>query len=170
MARFRPSAAITTLSALTGLALVALSILAFPSAGAAEEFEATHCLGGTWTAFQGSQELKFVYKWAHNGILRSPNKLFNNIATHFAGVMRGAGPTREGYTLFKMVDADGDIIIGGGPIAGLKLRFPFLEGTGKWKGITGDFESERVAFGPKPALPDSYHECYQWKGRFEVRK
>ncbi len=170
MARSRPYPATTTLSVLTGLALVVLGVLAFSSAGAAEEFEATHCFTGTFTAYQGSQELKPLSDFAFNGIVRSPNKLFNNAATHCAGVQRGVGPTREGYVLCKIVDADGDITVYGGPYTGFKSRLPFLEGTGKWKGITGDFESDQIASAAKPAVPDSFHTCVQWKGKFEVRK
>jgi hypothetical protein len=48
--------------------------------------------------------------------------------------------------LCKIVDADGDIIVTGGSYTGLKNRFSFLEGTGKWKGITGDYESDQAAF------------------------
>ncbi|MBI3454909.1 MAG: hypothetical protein HY002_03885 [Candidatus Rokubacteria bacterium] len=153
-----------------GLALVVLGVLVFVPAAAAEDFEATHCAVGTFTAYQGSQELKLVFTWAQNGIVRSPNKLFDNAATYCAGVQRGVLPMREGYALCKVVDADGDIIVWGGTYTGPKLSWPFLEGTGKWKGITGGFESDRVASAPKPAMPNSYSECYQWKGKFEVRK
>jgi hypothetical protein len=164
------SAATKVLSILTGLALVVLGILAFPTVGTAEDFEAMHCFAGTSTAFQGGQELKPVVNYAHNGILRGPSKLFNNVGTHCAGTQRDVGPPREGYILCKVVDADGDIIITGGPYAGLKNKFPFLEGTGKWKGITGDYESDQFATAAKPAVPGSYHICAQWKGKFEVRK
>jgi hypothetical protein len=61
----------------------------------AEEFEATHCYGGTYTAFQGSQELKAILSFVHNGSLRGPNTKFNNVATHCAGTQREAGPTAE---------------------------------------------------------------------------
>ncbi len=155
---------------LAGLAFVVLGGLTFPSAGAAEEFEATHCYGGTSIAFHGSQELKPLADWVYNGIVRSPNKLLNGAATHGAGVQRGTGTTREGYVLAKIVDADGDIIVVGDHYAGLKFKLRFLEGTGKWRGITGDFESEPAASAAKPAMPDSFHTCTQWKGKYEVRK
>lgn len=89
------SAATRVLSVLTGFALVVLGILAFPTAGAAEEFEAMHCYAGTFTTFHGSQELKSLSEWTFNGIFRSPNKLFDNVATHCAGVGRAG----EGYAL-----------------------------------------------------------------------
>jgi hypothetical protein len=160
----------SVLSVLTGLALGVLSLLAVPTVGTAEEFEATHCFGGTFTTFQGSQELKALVHFTHNGSLKGPGKAFNNVATHCAGTQREAGPPRNGYVLCKIVDADGDIIITGGPYTGLKNRYPFLEGTGKWKGITGDYEADQLGTPPRPAVPGSYHICAQWKGKFEVPK
>ena len=170
MTRSRSYPATTILSLLTVFLLLVLGVLALPASGAAEEFEATSCYAGTFTAFQGSQELKPVFEWADDGVWRSPNNQFNNAARHCAGVQRGVGPTREGYYFCKLVDTDGDIIVFGGPYAGPKVRGPLLEGTGKWKGITGDVESERIASAPKPAMPNSYQECSQVKGKFEVRK
>ena len=58
-----------------------------PTVGTAEDFEAVHCFGGTFTAFQGSQELKPVVNFAHNGILRGPSKPFSNVATHCVPIL-----------------------------------------------------------------------------------
>ena len=167
----RPTLLVTFPAVLVGLALAVLSVLTFPSGGAAEEFEATHCFGGTFTAFQGSQELKPLVAYTQNGIIRSPNKLFNNAAAHCNGVVRGSAgdPARENYGFCKLVDADGDIIVTGGHGTGMKVKLRFLEGTGKWKGITGDNESE-VVIAAKSAVPDSFHGCAQWKGKYEVKK
>jgi hypothetical protein len=159
------SAAARVLSVLTGLALAVLGLLALPATGAAEEFEATHCLGGTITAFHGSQEVKSLSTWTGNGIVRSSNKRFDNVATHCAGVGRAG----EGYGLCKMVDGDGDIIVTAGPYAGSKGPIPIVEGTGKWKGITGSIDAERIA-AAKPAVPGSFQFCSAWKGKYEVRR
>jgi hypothetical protein len=151
---------------LSGVAFVVISLLAFPTVGAGEEFEALHCYAGTATAFHGSQELKSLSTFSMNGIMRSPNKPFDNAATHCEGVARAG----EVYGLCKIVDGDGDIVVWGGPSAGSKYTVLLLEGTGKWKGITGSIDSERVALATKPAVPGSFHMCSQWKGKFEIRK
>jgi hypothetical protein len=44
----------------------------------------------------------------------------------------------------------------------------FTEGTGKWKGITGQFESDTAASASKPAVAGSFHTCTKWKGAFQV--
>src|SRR2546430_16591274 len=85
----RPTLLVAFPAVLVGLALAVLSVLTFPSGGAAEEFEATHCFGGTFTAFQGSQELKPLVAYTQNGIISSPNKLFNNTPAYCNAVVRG---------------------------------------------------------------------------------
>jgi hypothetical protein len=166
MLRCRSPRGTTILSVLAGLAFVALGVLAVPSAGAAEEFEAVNCYAGTSTAFHGSQELQPFGAYTLNGILRSSYKPLDNAATRCEGVYRGG----EGYGFCKVVDTDGDIIVYGGPHAGTKFPLTLREGTGKWKGITGAIESERIAAAAKPAVPGSFHHCTQWKRKIEVRK
>lgn len=151
---------------LFGLVFVVISLAAFPTVGVGEELEALHCFAGTFTAFHGSQDLKSLVTWNANGIIRSPNKAFHNAATHCEGVARAG----EGYGFCKMVDGDSDIVVWGGPYAGSKYTLPFLEGTGKWKGITGSLDFEQVGIAAKPAVPNSFHTCSQWKGKFEIRK
>jgi hypothetical protein len=140
MLRFNSLRGTTMPSVLAGLAFVALGVLAFPSAGAAEEFEAVHCQTCTATAFHGNPELKYLVSWTMNGIIRSSHKPLNNAATHCEGVERAG----EGYGLCKVVDGDGDIIVYGS-YAGSKFPLTLRDRTGKWKGITGAIDSERIA-------------------------
>jgi hypothetical protein len=116
--------------------------------------------------FHGSQELKPLGAFTLNGIIRSSYKPLDNAATHCEGVYRAA----DGYGLCKVVDADGDIIVYGGPYAGTKFPLNVLEGTGKWKGVTATIDAERIATAAKPAVPGSFHHCIRWKGKIEVSK
>ena len=123
------------------LIFATVAALALPSAGGAEEFEAVNCYAGTATTFHGNQELKPLATFTLNGIIRSSYKPLDNAATHCEGIDRAG----EGYGFCKVVDGDGDIIVYGGPYAGSKYPLTLREGTGKWKGITGAIDSERIA-------------------------
>ena len=162
--------ATVVLPVVAGLTIALTGLLVDPSPARGEAVEATHCFTGTFTAISGSQELTSASHWAHHGIVRSSNKKFENAATYCGGANRGTGPTRQGYVLCRMVDADGDIIMIGDQYATLKYSLKFLEGTGKWKDVTGGVQVEEIGRSPKPAMPNSYHACVQWKGTFEVRR
>ena len=62
----------------------------------------------------------------------------------------GTGRKRKGYALFKIIDPEGDIIIGEDTYTGLVRGGKFLQGSGKYKGIKGSFKSQRG--GSYPAL------------------
>ena len=103
--------ATVVLPVVAGLTIALTGLLVDPSPARGEDVEATHCFTGTFTAISGSQELTSASHWAHHGIVRSSNKKFENAATYCGGANRGTGPTRQGYVLCRMVDADGDIIM-----------------------------------------------------------
>ena len=140
------------------------------SHASAEEFEATHCYAGMGKAFNESEELAYLGSFSHNGMVKSSNQRLDNMATHCEGVQRGVGPTRLGYVLCKMVDADGHIIVVADQYSGAKFPLRFVEGTGKWKGIKGQFDSDTSATAVKPAVAGSYHTCSRWKGAFQISR
>src|SRR2546423_423185 len=125
--------------------VLALATVLSCSHASAEEFEAMHCYAGQGKAFHESQDLASLGSFVHNGMVKSSNRRLDNMATHCEGVQRGAGATRVGYVLCKLVDGDGDIIVIADQYSGMKSPYRFAEGTGKWKGINGQYESEVVA-------------------------
>jgi hypothetical protein len=153
-----------------GLFAVALTVTSIVSSsrGSADELEATHCFAGMGKAFHESQDLAPLASFAHNGILKSTNQRLDNMATHCEGVQRGTGPSRLGYVVCKLVDADGHIIVVADQYSGMRYPLRFSEGTGKWKGIKGQVDVEPAGAASKPAVAGSYHTCTKWKGSFQI--
>ena len=59
-----------------------------------------------------------------------------------------------------------------GPYFGQETQGKFIEGSGKWKGVTGSFEWSTVVRS-KPgqaAMPGTYQGCRKVKGTFELPK
>jgi hypothetical protein len=144
------------------------------SARAAEPLDYTFCYSGAATNFHDSKDLMAAGSWSQNGIIMShtPNKILNNAVVHCEGIQRGVGPERSGHGLCKIVDDDGDMILGELPYTGFSYDVRFLDGTGKWKGIKGTVRSER-ALVSKPgqgAMPGTYQGCRREKGSFELSK
>jgi len=141
---------------------------------AAEPLDLTFCYSGTGTNFHDSKEAMAVSTWSQNGIIMShtPNKILDSAVVHCEGVQRGAGPERYGHGFCKIVDDDGDMIIGEIPYSGFAYDVKFVEGTGKWKGIKGSLHSERAVLSKtgKAAMPGTYQACRREKGSFELSK
>lgn len=146
-------------------------VMFLPAAYAGEEFECVLCVSGTLITFHGSKELMPLLRGEENGLMmsKSKNKFLDNATAHIEWAQRGVGKTREGYMFGKIVDIDGDIIVTGGSYKGPGHEAKFLQGTGKYKGITGSYKAQRVAAG-KPVMPGTYQNCKKIKGTFELTK
>ena len=149
-----------------------LVLVMFLPAAQAEDCEFTWCYSGTYKVFHDKKELAPVFGFQDNGITMSDEKRFNNVTIHCEGVMVGVGENRKGYNLCTCKDVDGDMIIQGGPYSGLIMEFKFIEGTGKWKGITGSFVSHRLVRNTpaQEATPGTYQGCRKNKAKFELPK
>jgi hypothetical protein len=141
---------------------------------AAEQLDVTFCYSGTSPDFHDNKELLPAASFSQNGIMTSnaPNKMLDNAVVHCEGVQRGTGPERSGYGICKIIDSDGDIIIGEFPYTGINYDVKFLDGTGKWKGIKGTLHSERTHVNKpgRAAMPGTYQGCRREKGSFELSK
>jgi hypothetical protein len=155
---------------------IVLLALAMPSAGrAADQMDWTRCYSGTLIVFENSKEAMPLFSWAENGIIMSdgPNNSLNGGVTHCEGVQRGDEAARSGYGFCRIVDPDGNIIISGGSYSGLGPdSWPILEGTGKWKGITGTWHSQRILRSApfKGAMPLTYQGCRREQASYELAK
>jgi len=136
-----------------------------PMAYAAEEFDTTGCYSGTVTMLHRSKELSPVMTLISNGIImsNSENKFLDNTTFHCEAVRRIVGKKMDTHGYCKYIDPDGDIIIV--EITGTERKF--LEGTGKYKGITGSFRPQPLARG-KAVMPGNFHGCLKGKGTVEL--
>jgi hypothetical protein len=141
---------------------------------AAEQLDITRCYSGTFTIIDNSEGIMPVLSWEDSGIImsNSSNKILNGAVFHEAGIQRGIGPERIGHGLLKIMDNDGDTIIVGGPYTGFSGAWDFLEGTGKWKGVKGSLDSERIVFNKpnRPAMPGTYQTCRHETVTFQLGK
>jgi hypothetical protein len=152
-------------------ATVVLGLVMFiPITQAEQPFDYTVCASGTITILSTSEEMN-VFSTESKGITISnhENKLFHNCTYQFMGVGRGPTGKPIGYGYFKLMDSDGDFVIG--ELSGLPtdLTLKFLQGTGKWKGITGSGKGQRLASG-KPIVPGTVQFCTRYTGTFELKK
>ena len=149
--------------------MASLGLMIFlPAAYAAESFECTQCCCGTYTLFPGSEPLMPVMSWEESGIMmsNSENKFLDKATHHYNGVQRGLREKRNGYFYGKIMDPDGDLIILESSFTYPGHHEKFLEGTGKYKGITGGFDAQRLAT-DKSVMPGTYHLCRKIKAMFE---
>lgn len=174
MATIKEKRITVTIWALMGiLAITAVLglVMFLPAAYAGESFECIQCCSGTYTLFHGSEELMPLVSWEETGIMmsNSENKFLDNATHHYIGAQRGSDEKREGYFYGRIVDPDGDIIIVGSPYTWPGHEAKFLEGTGKYKGITGSFMATRLATG-KSVIQGTYQWCRKITGTYELPK
>ena len=156
--------------------LLAVVFAAFGMTSHAEEIEITHCYSGAFVTFNKTEGTSTLLSWAQNGIIMSahPRKLLHNAVVHCEGIQIGAGAARSLHGFCRIMDDDGDVILAElpWPHKGIDFDVKFLEGTGKWKGVTGQLHSTPVARSQpnKGAMPDTYQTCRRETGQFEVPK
>jgi len=146
-------------------------VIFIPFAQAEQPFDITMCFSGTTTMVSASKELA-VFSFGFKTILRSnhENKVFDNCTGHFEGVMKVISGKRYENAYFKLMGPDGDSIVGEVIRAGTEEgTYKLLQGTGKWKDITGEGKSRTIGSG-KPIAPDTFQMCNKIMGTFELPK
>jgi hypothetical protein len=159
-----------------GIQIVALATLGFVTSSQAEELEITHCYSGVFVTFNKTEGTSTLMSWAQNGIIMSghPKKLLHNAVVHCEGVQLGLGAARSLHGFCRIMDDEGDVLLVElpWPHKGIDYDVKFLEGTGKWKGVTGQLHSTPIARSQpnKGAMPETYQTCRREVGQFEIRQ
>jgi hypothetical protein len=151
------------------MAVVILGLSKFVSVSHAETpFDFTYCGSSTTTMVSDNKEL-MVFGLNGEGKVSSnqENKTFDNFTYKFVGVVRVVDGKRAGNGYTKYTDLDGDIIIQEFRMDGMESSIGLLQGTGKWKGITGTGKSVPVTDG-KPTPPGT--SCRRITGTFDLPK
>ena len=155
---------------------VALATLAFVPTSRAEKLEITHCYSGTFNTFSKTDGTTALISWSQNGIIMSdhPRKLLQGAVTHCEGIQMGVGAARSLHSFCRIVDQEGDVLLAElpWPHKGLDFEVKFMEGTGKWKGVSGQLHSTRIVSSPpnKGAMPDTYQTCRREVGDVDLSK
>lgn len=138
--------------------------------GAEQVYDVDVCVSMEFATLVRSQEIT-ILTWDGKGIMRSNNedKVFDNFTVHTLGVMEVQGKNRTYYGHLKYLAPDGDFVI-------FRYRLnpgeqeatsTLVEGTGKWKGITGGGKAKRTAVG-KPVTEGTFQFCNNHKGTFTL--
>jgi hypothetical protein len=133
-------------------------------------FAFTYCGSSTNTMVSASKEMT-IFSMDGKGIVFSnhANKVFDNFTYHFVGIVRVMDGKRTGIGYTKYMDPDGDIIFQEFTMDGMESSISLLQGTGKWKGITGTGKSMPLTRG-KPITPDTSQSCRRITGTYELKK
>jgi hypothetical protein len=139
-------------------------------AQAEQPFDFTVCISGTISLLSTSEGVN-VFGTESKGITMSnhQNKAFHNCTYQFMGVGRGPAGRPIGFGYCRLMGTDGNFAIAelSGPPTDLTLKF--LQGAGKWKGITGSGKGQRLTSG-KPIAPGTFQSCTRYKGTVELGK
>ena len=150
--------------------LAGLGIFIFAPAGWTEEFDITCCGSTNNTLLSTSQEL-ILLGYEGKGISTSnhPNKIFDNLTWQVVGMTKVLDGKALWSEFRKYQDLNGDIfyveLSGVGPEGTYKI----LNGTGKYKGLTGEAKTKQVARG-KPIVPGTGQYCGRAIGTFNLAK
>jgi len=150
---------------------IALSlILLRPTAHAEQPLDITYCFSLISTAVSQNEEMT-VTSFDFKGIARSnlPDKAFDNLTFHGAGVGRVVSGKTHNYGYIKFLDPDGDYVVTENlrDLEDAEGAWKFLQGTGKWKGIKGGGKLKPSARG-RPILKDTVQGCIRMTGTFEL--
>src|SRR4030043_1682717 len=118
-----------------------------PIAQAEQPYDITSCHSGTIKILFADKEMT-IRSGEGWGIIMSnhENKIFDNCTFHVMTVIQTMGDKITETGFVKMMDPDGDIVVGETTRVGTESISKFTYGTGKYKGITGGGKSHRIVF------------------------
>jgi len=154
-------------TALCAATAIVFSLVMFiPFAQAEQPFELTDCWSAKVTMLSKSKELT-VLSSDVLGMTMSENKLFNNLTSNCLCLRCYIAGKQKSTCYSKFMDADGDFFITEATQSGWK----FLQGTGKFKGITGGGKGSFTASNRKrPIRPGMLQGRLKMTGTFELPK
>lgn len=139
-------------------------VLVIPIASAEEPFDITYCGSGEITILIQSKELTIASVDAMGiTISNSENNIFDSCTWHGIGVMAVKDGKRSWSSHAKFMDPDGSLLI----VETTMDDFTFLQGTGKWAGITGGGKGWLITKG-KPITQGTIQNCRRVKGTFNL--
>jgi len=98
-----------------------------------------------------------------------PSKLADSMTFHGVGVLKIEKGKMSGMLYYKYMDPDGDYVTVEVSQVGMEREWKYLQGTGKWKGITGSGKATYITKG-KPIVPGTAQGCMKITGTQEFKK
>ena len=155
---------------LRAITTITFCLVVFISFAQAEQpYDITSCHSGTIKMLYTSKEIT-VLSGEGWGIIMSnhENKIFDNCTFHVMALIQTMGDKITETGFLKIMDPDGDLVMGEITRVGTESISKFIYGTGKYKGITGGGKSHRIVYGRIP--PNSAAACSSGKGTIELPK
>jgi hypothetical protein len=112
-----------------------------------------------------------VFTSDEKGIIRSTHesKLLDNWTQHNVGLSRFLDGKWSWNGYWKAMAPDGEFVIGEYYNDDSGTTAKLLYGTGKWKGIKGEFKVKRITAG-RPIVESTAQHCVSWEGWIELPK
>jgi len=98
-----------------------------------------------------------------------PSKIYDNMTFHGVGVLKIEKGKFSGTLYYKYMDPSGDFLVVEVSQVGMEREWKYLQGTGKWKGITGAGKAFYITKG-KPISPGTSQGCMKITGTYELKK
>ncbi len=98
-----------------------------------------------------------------------PSKTFDNMTYQGVGVLKLEKAKMSGKLYYRYMDPSGDYFVVEVSSVGAEHNWEFLQGTGKWKGITGAGKAIPITTG-KPISPGTSQGCMRITGTYELKK
>ncbi|MGZ4857785.1 MAG: hypothetical protein ACXVZU_05450 [Methanobacteriaceae archaeon] len=136
-----------------------------------QDFEAIQCNVATLNSVQSSPDI-WIASLEQTGVIQSTHdsKLFDNWTRHVILVLKRVGDKMSWNGFTKALAPDGEFIIWevtGDSQGGSTVKA--LYGSGKWKGVKGEYKSKRFTTG-KPIAPNTDQFCEKVVGWIELAK
>ncbi len=148
-----------------------IAILLFaPCAQAQQSIDVVSCGDEKITTIVSSQELT-ITGIEGKGITmdKLPSKTYDNMTYHGVGVLKLEKGKMSGKLYYKYMDPNGDFFVVEVSPVGPEHNWEFLQGFGKWKGITGSGKAIPITTG-KPVSPGTSQGCMRITGTYELKK
>ncbi len=98
-----------------------------------------------------------------------PSKNYDDMTYYGVGVLKIEKGKFSGTLYYKYMDPSGDFIVVEVSQVGMEREWKYLQGTGKWKGITGAGKAIPTTKG-KPISPGTSQGCMKITGTYELKK
>ncbi len=145
-------------------------LLFVPWAQAQQPIDVVSCGDERITTIVSSQELT-ITGVEGKGITMDnlPGKIYDNMTYHGVGVLKLEKGKMSGRLYYKYMDPGGDFFVVEVSPVGPEHNWEFLQGFGKWKGMTGSGKAIPITTG-KPISPGTSQGCMRITGTYQLTK
>lgn len=153
------------------ITVILVSLFLFANFAHAEEnYNIISCWSGDVTMLSASKEL-VIFSYDLKGVSRSndESKAFDNWSLQIVGTVKIDSGKYSSQYYGKYLSPDGDIVIGEGYRNGDEGAWKFINGTGRWKGITGG-GTNKIVSNIKPIMKGTTQGCSIATGTFQLPK